>query len=69
MSPSDTSTQRTYLGLPRHDDRALAELTEVHRRDLAFRGAMAHRALRAILDQMNRDDARTGASRRLLFQH
>jgi hypothetical protein len=30
---------------------------------------MAHRALRAILGQMNRDDARTGASRRLLFQH
>ena len=50
-------------------DRALTELTVIHRHDPALRGRIAHRALLAVRGQLNPDDPRTGASRRLLVQH
>jgi hypothetical protein len=70
MSASDPSDLPAYLALLRDAcDRALAQLASIHRHDPAFRGAMAHRASLAIGDQMKPEDPRTGASRRLLFQH
>lgn len=50
-------------------DQALAELAEIHRRDPAFRDGVGRRGLIAILEQLTPDDPRTGAYRRLLFQH
>lgn len=48
---------------------ALEQLSELHRRDPHFRGALPRRALLVLLDMLGPDDERTGRHRQTLLNH
>lgn len=48
---------------------ALEQLSELHRREPDFRGALPRRALMVILDLLGPDDGRTKGYRQMLFDH
>lgn len=48
---------------------ALAQLSELHRRDPGYRGALPRRALLVLLDLLGSEDGRTRPFRQMLFDH
>jgi putative thioredoxin len=48
---------------------ALEQLSELHRRDPEYRGALPRRALLVVMDLLGPDDERTRRYRRILFEH
>jgi thioredoxin-like negative regulator of GroEL len=48
---------------------ALAQLSELHRRDAGYRGALPRRALRVLLHLLGSEDERTKPFRQMLFDH
>jgi len=48
---------------------ALAQLTELHRRDTNFRGSLRRRALGMVLDLLSPEDERTRRYRQILFDY